>query len=165
MSQDVSPLHALVMESPIGLLRIESKGVRITGLTFDAAQAPARNTPPVLVEAQRQLAEYFAGQRSSFNLPIAPTGTPFQCAVWEAVAAIPFGATMGYQAIAAQLGGAAAARAIGGANGANPLPIIIPCHRVVGSRGALTGYSGGLARKQWLLLHEGAITPDLFHAR
>lgn len=108
--------------------------------------------------ALRQLAEYFAGERRAFDLPLDLRGTPFQLAVWAAVAAVPYGATRTYGAIARVIGRPDAIRAVGGANGANPLPPIIPCHRLVGAHGQLTGYAGGLASKRQLLaLEEGVI--------
>jgi methylated-DNA-[protein]-cysteine S-methyltransferase len=104
--------------------------------------------------ARAQLDEYFAGERTSFDLPLALVGSPFFLRVWEAVRAIPFGETRTYGALAAELGHPGGGRAVGLANGRNPLPIIVPCHRLVGAGGSLTGYGGGLDRKRWLLDHE-----------
>lgn len=109
----------------------------------------------------RQLAEYFAGERRSFDLPLAPEGTEFQRAVWDALSAIPYGRTMGYGELARGLGRPAASRAVGRANGANPIPVIVPCHRVIGAQGDLTGYGGGLERKRFLLRLEGALPEPL----
>ena len=111
---------------------------------------------PVLVEAERQLAEYFAGRRQSFALPLDLEGTAFQRQVWNALLTIPFGETRSYRQIAAQIGNPAAVRAVGAANGRNPVSIVAPCHRVIGSSGALTGFAGGLAVKERLLALEGA---------
>ncbi len=111
----------------------------------------------VLERARQQLDEYFAGGRTAFDLPLDPTGSAFERRVWDALRAIPFGTTMSYSELARRLGDGRATRAVGAANGKNPIPIIIPCHRVVGSRGELTGYGGGLDRKRWLLEHEGAL--------
>ena len=111
---------------------------------------------PVLVETERQLGEYFAGSRRRFELALDPSGTPFQRAVWDALMQIPFGETRSYAQIAQQIGHPAAARAVGAANGRNPLSIVAPCHRVLGSMGALTGFAGGLDVKAHLLDHEGA---------
>jgi methylated-DNA-[protein]-cysteine S-methyltransferase len=112
---------------------------------------------PLLQEAGRQLSAYFTDGLEVFDLPLAPVGTPFQQAVWERVRRIPYGQTLTYGQIAGQLRmDGHAARAVGAANGRNPLPIVVPCHRVVGAGGALTGYGGGTARKQWLLAHEQA---------
>ena len=106
--------------------------------------------------ACRQLDEYFAGRRQRFELPLAPRGTAFQQAVWQALQRIPYGQTSSYSALAAQIGRPRAVRAVGAANGANPIALIIPCHRVIGRDGSLTGYAGGLARKALLLRLEGA---------
>jgi methylated-DNA-[protein]-cysteine S-methyltransferase len=115
------------------------------------AGEPASSDDPLLVEAADQLRAYFAGELREFDLPLAPRGTAFQRRVWDAVSAIPFGATASYAEIAAVIGTPSACRAVGAANGRNPLPVIVPCHRVVGSTGALTGYGGGLERKRALL--------------
>ena len=109
---------------------------------------------PVLREAERQLAEYFAGRRTEFDLPLAPAGTPFQQRVWAALRAIPFGQTVSYGQLADRIGRPTAARAVGAANGRNPISIIVPCHRLVSSTGGLISYGGGLERKAWLLAHE-----------
>lgn len=116
----------------------------------DAAQ-------PLLREAARQLDEYFAGQRLAFELPLAAAGTPFQLAVWRAIAAVPYGATISYAELAHQVGRPGSARAAGTATGRNPLGVVVPCHRIVGSDGRLTGYAGGLALKERLLALEGAL--------
>jgi methylated-DNA-[protein]-cysteine S-methyltransferase len=111
---------------------------------------------PVLIEAERQLEEYFAGRRQQFSLTLDPSGTPFQRKVWHALTTIPFGDTRSYAQIARQIGSPDGARAVGAANGRNPLSIVAPCHRVVGSTGALTGFAGGLDVKARLLAFEGA---------
>ncbi len=154
--------HGLMMSSPIGVLWIASDGRCITQLVFDPAEALPSYPTPLLREAERQLHAYFTGHLRSFELPLAGYGTPFQRSVWQAVAAIPWGATLSYRALAERIGASTGARAVGAANGANPLPILVPCHRVVGRSGELTGYVGGLGRKQWLLRHEGAIAAGLF---
>ena len=105
-----------------------------------------------------QLAAYFAGDLRRFDLPLALHGTPWQRSVWQALVAIPYGSTVSYGTLAAELGRPAAARAVGAANGRNPVSVIVPCHRLVGSTGRLTGYAGGLSRKEWLLRHERAIS-------
>jgi methylated-DNA-[protein]-cysteine S-methyltransferase len=110
-------------------------------------------------EVARQLDEYFAGSRTSFDLPLAPGGTPFQRRVWAELARIPAGTTVTYGEIARRAGRPGAARAVGAAVGRNPVSIVVPCHRVVGSDGALTGYAGGIERKAFLLALEGAVTP------
>ena len=118
-----------------------------------AVAAPA---DPLLLEAADQLRAYFAGELRAFDLPLAPDGTAFQLDVWEAVSAIPYGGTASYSAIATAVGRPSACRAVGAANGRNPLPVIVPCHRVIGSAGGLTGYGGGLDRKRSLLDLEAA---------
>jgi methylated-DNA-[protein]-cysteine S-methyltransferase len=115
------------------------------------AGEPARSDDPLLVAAADQLRAYFEGELRDFDLPLAPSGTEFQRRVWDAVSTVPFGATASYAEIAAAIGTPSACRAVGAANGRNPLPVIVPCHRVVGSTGALTGYGGGLERKRALL--------------
>jgi methylated-DNA-[protein]-cysteine S-methyltransferase len=112
-----------------------------------------------------QLAEYFAGRRRDFDLPLAPAGTPFQQRVWQALRAIPYGRTESYGALAARLGQPGAGRAVGLANGQNPIAIVIPCHRVIGAGGALTGYGGGLERKRWLLALEASAAGRADRAR
>lgn len=121
--------------------------VRLGPLTED-------DTHPVLVETERQLGEYFAGKRRAFDLPLSFSGSDFQKRVWNALLAIPFGETRSYGEIAQQLGNPAASRAVGAANGRNPISIIAPCHRVVGSTGKLTGFAGGLEAKAFLLALE-----------
>ena len=151
-----------LIDTPIGPVWIESDGRNITGLRFGPGKAAPPRIPDVLREAEHQLLQYLAGDRRSFELPLRPIGTPYQISVWRAVSAIPWGSTISYQGIAERLGGATVARAVGHANGANPIPIIIPCHRVIGTDGSLTGYAGGVWRKRWLLQLEGAISADLF---
>lgn len=122
-------------------------------IAFDSRAIRARLThaPQQLRAATQQLAEYFVGKRRSFDLELAPEGTRFQHSVWRVLAAIPYGESCSYSSIARQIGSPAASRAVGAANGKNPLPIVVPCHRVVGSNGALTGYAGGLPIKRFLL--------------
>jgi methylated-DNA-[protein]-cysteine S-methyltransferase len=146
------------MESPVGWLRLVAEGGALVALHMeDDARGPAglsAAADPVLDEACRQLSAWFAGERTTFDLPLAPVGTPFQRAVWRALRDIPYGETRSYGQIAAAIGDPAAVRAVGAANGRNPLALIVPCHRVIGASGALTGYAGGLERKRWLLGHE-----------
>jgi methylated-DNA-[protein]-cysteine S-methyltransferase len=123
-----------------------------------AAAAVAAASPPasaLLREVRRQLAEYFAGERRVFDLPLDPRGTDFERRVWQEVAAIPYGETRSYAQVARAAGRPAACRAVGRANGSNPIPLVIPCHRVIGSDGSLTGYGGGLPLKRFLLALEG----------
>ncbi|HKA87564.1 MAG TPA: methylated-DNA--[protein]-cysteine S-methyltransferase [Haliangiales bacterium] len=122
-----------------------------------SAPALAPSGHPVLARARAQLAEYFAGERTEFDLPLGPSGTAFQESVWKALQGIPYGETVSYGTIAARIGRPSAVRAVGAANGANPIAIVIPCHRVIGADGSLTGYGGGELRKKWLLDHERAV--------
>jgi methylated-DNA-[protein]-cysteine S-methyltransferase len=151
--------------TPIGelLLVADADHDALREIRFDAADVPAGSTPAtggVLADAARQLTEYTNHERTAFDLPLRPGfGGSFERRVWKRVAAIPHGTTTTYGEIARQLGAPAAARAVGHANGRNPLPIVVPCHRVVGATGRLTGYAGGLERKRRLLEHEGALLP------
>ncbi|MBM7455562.1 methylated-DNA-[protein]-cysteine S-methyltransferase [Oceanisphaera litoralis] len=149
--------------SPLGWLSISATTDAITELRFideadnaDNADKNIAPSTPLLQSACRQLAEYFAGKRRHFELPLAPRGTPFQHAVWQALQTIPHGRHRSYKDIALLVGNPNAMRAVGLANGRNPIAIIIPCHRVIGASGKLVGYAGGLARKSWLLQHEAA---------
>jgi len=146
--------------TPVGPLQLFAADDQLVWLALPGRSVPRAEARPgkslVLANTMEQLAEYFAGTRRVFELPLAPPGTPFQAAVWRAVGRIPFGATRTYGELARALRRPLASRAVGAANGANPLAIIIPCHRVVGSSGSLTGYGGGLEMKRWLLAHEGA---------
>ena len=158
--------------SPVGELVLAATDAGITGVYFptsrhgpaplerqdwveDDGRSPAS---ALLAQARRQLEEYFAGSRTTFDLPLSPAGTPFQRRVWDALRAIPYGTTLSYSELARRLGDLRATRAVGAANGRNSIPIIVPCHRVVGANGALTGFGGGLDCKRWLLEHEGALT-------
>ncbi len=153
--------------SPLGELVLTASETALTGVFFPTSRAvggeaksPAVETGSlgeVLARARQQLTEYFARTRTTFDLPLDPSGTPFELRVWEELRAIPFGATRSYSEIARSLGDVRLTRAVGAANGKNPIPIIVPCHRVVGAKGELTGFGGGLDRKRWLLEHEGAL--------
>ena len=155
----------MVMTSPIGPLELRAEGGALTGLHFhDEAPPPTPDngeSVPVLVEARRQLEEYFAGDRHEFDLPLAGVGTAFQQRVWDELKEIPFGETASYGEIAQRLGmPPGASRAVGLANGSNPLAIVVPCHRVIGADGSLTGYAGGLDRKRFLLGLESSMAPQ-----
>ncbi len=142
--------------SPIGLLEVLADDNGVTALRFvDQQQAPRDSdfTKTVL----RQLSEYFDGKRNKFDLPLAAQGTAFQKRVWAALMEIPSGTTASYADIAQKVESPKAVRAVGAANGQNPIGIIVPCHRIIGSNGKLTGYAFGLEKKAWLLQHEGAI--------
>jgi methylated-DNA-[protein]-cysteine S-methyltransferase len=152
--------QSTIIDSPIGPLRLDADGGGMTSVWM-GAEGSAEDKPedPVLRRARDQLEAYFAGDLTEFDLPLAPVGTAFQHAVWDLLLKIPFGTTTSYGALAHKLGKPGAMRAVGLANGRNPLAIIVPCHRVIGADGSLTGYGGGLERKRWLLEHEGAATP------
>ena len=141
--------------SPIGALTLTEENDRIVGLQFGGDGA-ANDASFVLDEAEKQLQAYFSGTRRDFDLPLAPVGTPFQRAVWDALCAIPYGETRTYAQLAASVGRPKACRAVGMANNRNPIAILIPCHRVIGADGSLTGYAGGLDAKKTLLALESA---------
>jgi len=156
-------LHAH-MDSPIGplLLAADDDGLRL--IEFDSPRHPVvqgddwrAGDNAVLRETRTQLDEYFAGTRRDFDLPLAPRGTEFQRNVWQALRRIPYGETISYAQLAMRIGKPSAMRAVGAANGRNPLPIVVPCHRVIGADGGLTGFGGGLPTKQFLLQLEGAL--------
>ena len=143
-----------MMDSPIGELTLTGNGMALTGLYMERRDEPRPEwvrDDDRLGEARRQLEAYFAGELFTFDLPLAPRGTPFQEKVWEALRTIPYGKTASYRDIAIQVGNPTAVRAVGAANGRNPISIIVPCHRVIGADGSLTGYGGGMERKRWLL--------------
>lgn len=148
------------LESPIGPLLLAGDGNRLSKVGFPNGKgrvAPRddwRRDDDQFVEARTQLSSYFAGELRAFDLDLIPVGSPFQLAVWQALKAIPYGATMSYGELAGRIGHPSASRAVGAANGANPIPIIVPCHRVIGASGALTGFGGGIETKRWLLAHE-----------
>ena len=169
------PLASTTVDTPLGHLTLTASSVGLRGVSWEeesvgvvsdgglplsgsesAADAPA--TTLILRAAATQLDEYFRGQRTTFELPLDPPGTPFQRAAWEILRTIPFGHTMTYGEQARRLGGANKARAVGAANGRNPLSLIVPCHRVIGADGSLTGFAAGVERKAWLLRHEAAIS-------
>ena len=161
-----TPLGPLTLTaSPAGLRGVgwegESVGVVSDGGPLISGSESAAGASPgmsILRASARQLEEYFRGLRTTFDLLLDPSGTPFQRAAWEILRTIPFGRTMTYGQQARRLGGANKARAVGAANGRNPLAIIVPCHRVIGADGSLTGFAAGVERKAWLLRHEAAIS-------
>ena len=140
--------------SPVGWLQLVATEHAISGVAFVSNPGESVGTSPVLDLCQQQLEAYFDGTLTKFSVPLRLEGTPFQRRVWEALQTIPFGATWSYSELAQRVGNPKACRAVGGANHRNPIAILVPCHRVIGSSGALTGYAGGLARKQALLEHE-----------
>jgi len=144
-----------LIQTPVGLLKLTASETALTGIWLNAKGAPDRGRATgVLAEVQQQLVAYFAGKLETFDLPIVLTGTAFQCEVWTMLRYIPFGVTCSYAELAERIGRPAAVRAVGAANGQNPIPIVIPCHRVIGKNGTLTGFGGGLKMKAWLLRHE-----------
>jgi methylated-DNA-[protein]-cysteine S-methyltransferase len=160
-----APVSRVIIGSPLGPLTLLASGGTLTGLYMNDREPAASGgtgevaapDEPVLAETERQLEEYFAGHRQVFDLPLALHGTAFQRRVWDALLGIGYGETVTYGQLAGQLGQPTAARAVGLANGRNPVSIIVPCHRVIGSDGSLTGYGGGLPNKRRLLdLERGA---------
>ncbi|MBK6736676.1 MAG: methylated-DNA--[protein]-cysteine S-methyltransferase [Haliea sp.] len=160
------------LDSPIGTLRLLSNGSQLVRIEFenhygdDTAHDTGDDTcvecsDPALAACAQQLREYFTRRRRQFDLPLAAAGTTFQRSVWQALAAIPYGELRSYRDIAQVIGNPSAVRAVGAANGRNPLPIVVPCHRVIGSNGSLTGFAGGLDIKTYLLELEGALSASL----
>ena len=141
--------------SPIGFIELCSDGHALTAARFVEAPTKAHKPDPLLMQAAHQLTAYFAGELTTFDLPLRLKGSTFQISVWRQLLKIPYGETRSYADIARALGNSKAVRAIGAANSANPIILIIPCHRVIASNETLGGYSGGLWRKAWLLRHEG----------
>ncbi|MEO2074187.1 MAG: methylated-DNA--[protein]-cysteine S-methyltransferase [Bacillus sp. (in: firmicutes)] len=151
-------MYKLDYPSPIGVLEMIGTEEAVVSILFTETDQPVNvkqpETPQVLVDAYGQLDEYFKGERQTFTFPFTVDGTLFQKKVWESLGEIPFGKTASYKDIAVSIGNDQAIRAVGSANGKNKLSIVIPCHRIIGSNGKLTGYAGGLWRKEWLLQHE-----------
>jgi len=166
-----APVRYRHIDSPVGPLLIAGSDAGLHLIEFHAPRHPMARCAdweegehPVLAATQAQLARYFDGRLQAFDLPLAPQGTPFQREVWFALGGIPFGQTISYAQLAARVGRPTATRAVGAANGRNRLPIVLPCHRVIGADGGLTGFGGGLPTKQFLLRLEGALpgNDDLF---
>ena len=171
-----APISITTMPSPIGVLTIAASdaGLRFVMWEVDARPIPSASEPEsesessgapngsqreaILQTATAQLDEYFRGERTDFDVPLDPQGTPFQHSAWAALRAIPYGSTVTYGHQARMLGDVRKSRAVGAANGKNPIGIVVTCHRVVGADGSLTGFAGGLAAKAWLLDHERAVT-------
>lgn len=154
--------YCKTMPSPVGELTLVATDAALVAIRWDEEDDARARVPepaaapdhPILRAAEAQLLEYFAGERRVFDLPLAPAGTSFQQSVWRALLAIPFGETRSYADVSRAIGQPTATRAVGAANGRNPLPIVAPCHRVIGADGSLTGFGGGLESKRWLLDHE-----------
>jgi methylated-DNA-[protein]-cysteine S-methyltransferase len=149
-------MYTTWIDSPLGNLSLACDEEAVTEISFTRTTLPTRQEHPLLKQAEEQLAAYFAGERRSFDFPMKQEGTSFQQTVWKLLGRIPFGETCSYLDLSRQFGEVKAIRAVAAANGRNRLAIVVPCHRVIGSSGALTGYAGGLWRKKWLLQHEGA---------
>jgi methylated-DNA-[protein]-cysteine S-methyltransferase len=150
-----------IFDSPLGLVRISGNADGVSAISCVDIAADETQTMGSLAEpvslAVEQLQQYFAGARQSFDFPLNPVGTVFQQSVWRALLEVPFGTTLSYLTLSRRMGDEKAIRAVAAANGRNPLWIVVPCHRIIGSDGSLTGYAGGLWRKKWLLEHEGAL--------
>ena len=162
------PAFFRVVDSPVDKLLLAAQRSGLTAVFFEPHDASitascylddgaSGDASSILELASAQLAAYFAGHLTTFDLPLAPAGTAFQCRVWETLREIPFGESTSYGELAHRIGAPKGARAVGAANGRNPLPIIVPCHRVIGADGTLTGFGGGMHRKRWLLEHERAV--------
>lgn len=163
----------MTIDSPVGLLLLAADDDGLRAIEFQPSRHAVKReadwhqvdaadcTQPLLLRLRQQLDEYFAGARRAFDLPLAPRGTTFQCEVWRTLASIPYGETVSYAQLASRVGKPGASRAVGAANGRNPLPIVLPCHRVIGADGSLTGFGGGLPTKQFLLQLEGALPQEL----
>lgn len=149
-------MNESIFNSPIGPLLIREENNAIVEIKFDGSVAENR-TSSTIEECKKQLAEYFEGQRTTFNVSIRPQGTGFQQKVWSQLLTIPYGTSINYSQLAIALGDIKSIRAAGTANGKNKIPIIIPCHRVIGKNGSLVGFAGGLDRKQYLLQLEGVL--------
>ncbi len=152
-------MNVQYLDTPIGRLCLLSNGAQLVKIEFEGSYSTndaIELSDVVLAACAAQLTAYFAGKRRRFELPLAAQGTPFQQSVWDALADIPYGELRSYRDIARSIGNPAAVRAVGAANGRNPLPIVVPCHRVIGSNGTLTGFAGGLEVKKYLLELEGA---------
>jgi methylated-DNA-[protein]-cysteine S-methyltransferase len=154
-----------LLDTPVGPLALAADGASLTAVHLPKRDGQAlidrdwtrEDEAPLLAEARRQLAAYFDGRLRDFDLPLAPRGTTFQQRVWEELARIPYGTTLSYGEVARRIGQPGSARAVGLANGANPIAIVLPCHRVIGANGKLVGYGGGLPRKEALLAFEAAV--------
>lgn len=168
-SEDSARLHVLI-DSPIGPLQLATSNVGISGIYMHdpshpprpeelGVELPSPTEHPLLNHCASELAQYFAGQRTSFSVPLDAHGSEFQHRVWNMLVSIPFGQSRSYGELAADLGDVKLTRAVGSANGRNPISIIVPCHRVIGADGSLTGYAGGLERKLFLLRLEGILPP------
>lgn len=154
------PMETVYINSPLGITKIvgDEDGISIISVSDVGTNEVSKNIPKVLKEAVSQLQDYFENKRTDFDFKLNPKGTEFQQKVWKALLEIPYGKTISYMDQTKKLGDIKAIRAVASANGKNPLWIVVPCHRVIGTNGSLTGYAGGLSRKKWLLEHENPTT-------
>lgn len=151
-------METAFIKTPLGITKLEGDAIGLSAITvLNTEDSLTQIIPEVLEDAVYQLNEYFKGERTSFDLTLNPTGTAFQQRVWKLLLDIPYGKTVSYLELSKTLGDVKAIRAVAAANGKNPLWIVVPCHRVIGSDGSLTGYAGGLSRKKWLLDHENPV--------
>ena len=149
-------IYQSYLETPIGFIRILSNGNQLINLSFQETDGP--EDPDQITEwTKTQLAEYFSGARTLFNIPLLLDGSEFESRVWKALQQIPYGTTISYKSLAKQIDRPNGMQAVGSANGRNPLAVIVPCHRVIGHNGDLKGYAGGIERKKWLLKHENSL--------
>ena len=160
------PIQRAFLKTPVGYLEVTASEKGIRSLQFINFRVRVKRVPAPLKECIQQLTEYFTGTRKTFDLPLDLEGSPFQVKVWEEMRKIPYGKTISYFELARRTGNVKAFRAVGGANAANPVSVIVPCHRIIGQDGKLVGYGGGLWRKKWLLEHEHAFAQqDLFYTK
>jgi len=163
----IATIYCSYIDSPLGQLFVRGDGEFVTGLYmpqhngWHGVDESSHESDPPFAMVRRQLAEYFAGERQEFNVPLKMAGTPFQRHVWRELARIPYGTTITYAELAQRIGRPTASRAVGHANGRNPISILVPCHRVIGATGELTGYAGGIRAKKWLLELERAALADV----
>lgn len=161
----MNQVHRAEFQSPIGIVEITGTEEAILSILFsekNEVEYPiGPNSPAVIMDCQRQLEEYFKGERTAFSIPFTSAGTEFQQKVWAALNEVPYAETVSYGAIAKAIGSDKAVRAVGNANSKNKLTIVVPCHRIIGSNGKLTGYAGTLTRKEWLLRHEKQVGEKL----
>ena len=158
----MNQVHRAEFQSPIGIVEIIGTERAIQSILFsektEVDYPIGPDSPQVIVDCQRQLEEYFKGERTEFSIPLTSTGTEFQQKVWSALTEVPYAKTVSYGAIAKAIGSDKAVRAVGNANSKNKLTIVVPCHRIIGANGKLTGYAGTLPRKEWLLRHEREVS-------
>ena len=159
MDSETKNTETARFDSPLGIIELTQCDGFLTGLEF-IDDGKTTDIPVSLLSSVNQIRDWFSGEITTFDLPVKPAGTPFQLSVWQMLTEIPYGQTVTYGDIANKLGVKNGSRAVGLANGANPVSLIIPCHRVIGAKGKLTGYRGGLQRKEWLLRFEKANTPE-----